>query len=395
LKLLYIGYFAAFGISIPFFAPYLWGLGLSGREIALMMSVAPCFHLGVPLLWGWVADRLRRPDLLLRIACIAACLGMAPMVFFRRMPQMLLAYAVHQLSAVAIIGLTDSLAITQARRTGVDYTRLRLWGSASFVLACWVMGPILAARAQGGGDPLVPMAITAAYALTALAAFGIRRAQADEAARAAPHFREVGVLLRNPRLRLLLAIAPLHWASLSPYHGFLGILAIKRGFSPITISYAYVVGVMAELAAFAFFPRLRKRFSLAAMLGAAAAATVVRWLLTALISDPVAMVALQALHAFTFGLFWGAAMAWLAECVPPELRATGQALYTTATFGIGNLIGYLGSGFLVDVSGGAQAAFVAAAAIEVIPLALILGLGRRLQPVPLQETRTATNRSLR
>ena len=169
LQLFYVCYFAAFGVSIPFFAPYLWGLGLSGREIALMMSVAPCFHLGVPLLWGWVADRIRRPDRMLRIACIGACLGLAPMVLVRRMPEMLLVYAIHQLSAVAIIGLTDSLAIAQARRTGVDYTRLRLWGSASFVFACWVMGPVLAARGQVGGDPLVPLVITGAYALAALA----------------------------------------------------------------------------------------------------------------------------------------------------------------------------------------------------------------------------------
>ena len=189
-------------------------------------------------------------------------------------------------------------------------------------------------------------------------------------------------------------IAPLHWASLSPYHGFLGILAIKRGFSAITISYAYVVGVLAELAAFFFFRRLRERFTLPSLMVVAAATTVVRWVLTALVTDAVTLVALQALHAFTFGLFWGAAMAWLAECVPPELRATGQALYTTATFGIGNLIGYMGSGFLVDVSGGAQAAFFAAAAIELVPLTVTLIFGRRFAPDEPQ-TLTAENRSRR
>ncbi len=376
LQLFYVCYFAAFGISIPFFAPYLWGLGLSGREIALMMSVAPVFHLGVPLLWGWVADRTRRPDRVLRIACLGAFLGMAPMVLVRGMPEMLGVYALHQIAAVAIVGLTDSLAIAQARRTGVDYTRLRLWGSASFVLACWVMGPILVARGRVGGDPLVPVVITGTYLLAALAALGIR-AVPGEPEREAPRIREVGQLLRNPRLRLLLVIAPLHWASLSPYHGFLGILALKRGFSAITISYAYVVGVLAELAAFVFFLRIRRRFSLPALFTAAAAATVVRWVLTALVTDPVAMVALQSLHGFTFGLFWGSAMAWLAECVPQRLRATGQTLYTTATFGIGNLIGYMGSGFLVDVGGGAQTAFLAAAALEVIPLVLTLVFGRR------------------
>ena len=380
LQFFYVCYFAAFGVSIPFFAPYLWGLGLSGREIALMMSVAPCFHLGVPLLWGWVADRTRRPDWLLRAACIGACIGLAPLAAVRTMPGMLLVYAVHQFSAVAIIGLIDSLALAQARRTGVDYTRLRLWGSASFVFACWVMGPVLVARARSGGDPLVPLVITAAYALTALAALGIRGGGAPEPDRPVPHARDLRELLRNPRLRFLLIVAPLHWASLSPYHGFLGILAIKRGFNATTISYAYVVGVLAELAAFYFFGRLRQLLSLPSLLILATSATVVRWLLTALVSDPIALVSLQVLHALTFGLFWGTAMAWLAECVPPALRATGQAVYTTVTFGIGNLIGYLGFGLLVDVSGGAEAAFLAAATIELVPLALTATLGRRLQP---------------
>jgi MFS transporter, PPP family, 3-phenylpropionic acid transporter len=388
LQLFYVCYFASFGVSIPFFAPYLWGLGLSGREIALMMSVAPAFHLGIPLLWGWAADRLRRPDRLLQIACVAACLGLAPMIAVRRMPQMLLVYAVHQLAAVAIIGLIDSLAITQARRAGVDYTRLRLWGSASFVLACWVMGPVLAARANPAGDPLVPMVITGAFAVTALAAFGLRRAPPTEE-RAAPHLGELGQLLRNPRLRFLLVIAPLHWASLSPYHGFLGILALKRGFGAITISYAYVIGVLAELGAFFLFQRLRQRFTLSSLLTVAAAVTVVRWVLTALVTDPATLVALQALHGFTFGLFWGSAVAWLAECVPNHLRATGQTLYTTATFGIGNLIGYLGSGFLVDVSGGAQAAFLAAAGLQVITLMLLLIFGRRFRPDTAHRIRTA------
>ena len=31
----------------------------------MMMSVAPFFHLAVPLGWGWLADKSRRPDLLL------------------------------------------------------------------------------------------------------------------------------------------------------------------------------------------------------------------------------------------------------------------------------------------------------------------------------------------
>jgi hypothetical protein len=66
--------------------------------------------------------------------------------------------------------------------------------------------------------------------------------------------------------------------------------------------------------------------------------------------------------------------------VPPALRATGQTLFTAATYGFGNLIGMLGSGALYDASGGAEAAFAAAAALELVPFALTVTLGRKLDP---------------
>ena len=94
MKLLYIGYFGAFGISIPFFPTYLCGLGLTGAQVAMLLSVAPLFHLGVPLFWGWIADRTRRPDLLLRLACAGAALALVPLAGARTLPGLLGAYAV-------------------------------------------------------------------------------------------------------------------------------------------------------------------------------------------------------------------------------------------------------------------------------------------------------------
>jgi PPP family 3-phenylpropionic acid transporter len=81
---------------------------------------------------------------------------------------------------------------------------------------------------------------------------------------------------------------------------------------------------------------------------------------------------LQALHAASFGLFWASSMAWLGEAVPPGLRATGQALFTALTFGLGNLLGFSACGRLYDASGGAQTAFLAAAALELVPLTMAL-----------------------
>ena len=73
----------------------------------------------------------------------------------------------------------------------------------------------------------------------------------------------------------------------------------------------------------------------------------------------------------TFGMFWATSMAWIGECVPSKLRATGQMLFST-TLGIGALVGFPAVGALYDATGGAGTAFAVAGSLEVIPILLVL-----------------------
>ena len=90
---------------------------------------------------------------------------------------------------------------------------------------------------------------------------------------------------------------------------------------------------------------------------------------------PAALIALQALHGMTFGMFWSAGIALVAETVPPELRATGQALLVMA-INAGGAVGNLAVGHFYDTVG-PSALFGVAAIGELLPLAVIL-YGRRL-----------------
>ena len=66
LELFYVCYFVVIGVSTPFFGPYLRQLGLSGQSTSAILSVAPMLQIGVPLAWGWLSDRSRRPNWVLR-----------------------------------------------------------------------------------------------------------------------------------------------------------------------------------------------------------------------------------------------------------------------------------------------------------------------------------------
>jgi len=376
LQLFYFCYYIAVGIALPFFPPYLRHLGLSGREISAMLSMAPLLHLFAPLVWGWVADRKRRPDLVLRVTCGGAFFVIGPLIVLRTMPGMVVLYFFHQVFAVAITGLADSLAVERAR-SGTDYGRIRLWGSLSFVLACAVVGPLLGARDPRGGDVLVPILLVGGFGLTFLASFGLR----GHGGREAPHMHDVKALLRDRRFRLIVVMASLHWACLAPYHTFFSIMLQDRGMSSGVVGAAFVVGVIAEIAAFYLFRHIRTRIAPAPLLVVCFAATVARWCLVAAVPSAQGQIALQLVHGLTYGLFWSTALAWVGECVPQRIRATGQALFTTATFGVGNLVGVLMSGWLYDTFHGAGAAFLAAGFLEIVPLTLAVTVGRRLCPV--------------
>jgi MFS family permease len=207
LKLFYVCYFVVVGVSTPFFGPYLRQLGLSGQAVSTILTVAPTLQLGVPMLWGWLADRSQRPHLILRGLCLGACLVSVPVIFVRTMPVLLVLYALQQIFAGSIMALADSVAVEKARVQGFEYARVRLWGSFSFIATCFATGALLDWRALKNGDALVPALVSVAFGLSFLAALGV----SGHAGWEAPRFGDVRRLLGDRRFRLLLLVAGLHW----------------------------------------------------------------------------------------------------------------------------------------------------------------------------------------
>src|SRR5512138_2963988 len=107
LKLFYLCYYLTLGVSTPFFPAYLRQLGLSGQQVSLLLATSPALQLFVPLGWGWLADRTRRPDLILRGMCLGAFLASLPVIVVRTMPALLGLYLAQQLFVVAIVSLAD------------------------------------------------------------------------------------------------------------------------------------------------------------------------------------------------------------------------------------------------------------------------------------------------
>jgi PPP family 3-phenylpropionic acid transporter len=290
--------------------------------------------------------------------------------FARTPAQVGIVLVLSALFSGAVVPLVDSTTVETVRRfEGQTYARTRLWGSIGFVVTAQGLGLLLTLRGDRAADRAMPFAYLACVGGFALLAQTLPPVPAHPDR---PHWRDASALLRNGRLLFVLAICGIHWAACAPYHLFFGVLVRDLGLPSTVTGSALALGVLAEVFALLAFAALLRRFSLRSLFAVAFAGTAIRWMLVAHARAAPALVALQLLHALSFGIFWGCAVEAMQRTVPVRLRATGQAVFSAVVFYGGNAIGYPLSGAGYDRFHSAAPLYGFAAVAELLPLVLLL-----------------------
>jgi len=370
LRWLYFLYYAGVGTFLSYFAPYLRGLGFTGEQIGLVTFGQQMVAAPATLIWGGIADRLGAPSRALAVCTAGMLFAVCGLPFAHTPAQVGAVLVLSGLFSGAVVPLLDSTTVETVKRfAGHSYARTRLWGSIGFVLTAQGLGLLLAFRGDRPADRAMPFAYLLCVAGYALLAQVLPPVDAHPDR---PHWRDAAVLLKNPRLLFVLAICAIHWAASAPYHLLFGVLVRDLGFPSTVTGAGLAVGVLGEVLALLTFATLLRRFSLRMLFGAVFAATALRWALLARASSAPELVGLQLLHALSFGMFWGCAVEALQRTVPVRLRATGQALFSALVFGAGNAAGYVLAGAGYDRFGSAAPLYTFAAAVELLPLLLLL-----------------------
>ncbi|HTO97568.1 MAG TPA: MFS transporter [Myxococcales bacterium] len=370
LRFFYFLYYASVGTFLSYFALWLRGLGFSGEQIGAVTFAQQAVAAPSALVWGGIADRLGAPARALSLCTAGMLLATCGLPFARTPAQVGGVLVLSALFSGAVVPLVDSTTVETIRRApGPSYARTRLWGSAGFILTAQGLGLLLAARGDRPGDRAMPLAYLGCVAGFTLLAQALPPMEAHPQR---PHFRDILPLLRNPRLLFLLAICAAHWTACAPYHLLFGVLVRDLGLPSSVTGAALATGVAAELFALLAFPALLRRFSLRLLFASAFAGSALRWAVLSRVHGALPLVALQLLHALSFGFFWGCAVEGMQRIVPVHLRATGQALFSALVFFGGNALGYALSGAAYDRLGSAAPLYAGAAAVELLPLLLLL-----------------------
>ncbi|HYO27868.1 MAG TPA: MFS transporter [Azonexus sp.] len=338
----YFFYFAFIGAFSPYFGLYLQSLNFSAWDIGLLMSQMQLMRLFGPNLWGWLADRFGRRLVIIRLAALAGLAGFTAFFWLDKLGGMLVAMAVIAFFWSAALPLVETLTFDHLREERGRYSRIRLWGSIGFIVAVLGTGAVLDVL------PLNGLLWVCWGILAGILVLAVVLTDATTA----PHPHDslpVGDILRQPRVRALLAACFAMSAAHGALYVFLSIHLASLGYSKAEVGGLWSLGVLAEIVVFMLMTRLNRRYSLRVLLLASFAAAILRFLLIGWGAESLAvMVLAQLMHGLTFGAYHASAIAAINLWFPGRAQGRGQALYSSISFGAGGLLGGLLSGWTWD-----------------------------------------------
>jgi len=375
IALYFAAMFVIYGVLIPFLPVWLDGRGLDANEVAIVMAVPFILRLAVTPTVAIFADRLGAHRLLIIAsawAALAASLALGGMTGF--WPILLIA-APLSLAAATMMPLVEAIAVKGVRLYALDYGRMRLWGSLSFV----VVGLIVGALIDRSGSEAALWVMIAGTLLTVAAAHALPHAPAaaaaDETAPATPPrsvTREVLRLLRMPVFLAFLIAASAVQASHAMFYTFGALHMRDQGISGAWVGALWAIGVLAEVALFAVAGSRFRHLKPDTLLAIGAAAAILRWAVMTLDPPLALLIPLQLLHALTYGATHLGAILFVARAVPDDVSGTVQALYATFASGVAMGIATWASGPLFNAYKGGAYASMAGLAAASLAAALVI-----------------------
>lgn len=368
MALLYAAIFLPVGVHLPYFPLWLEESGFDANEIAFLLSAPMFLRLATTPFITTLADRVsdRANVLVATVACTAALsLGY---LLEPTYTLILVISILIQMVWTPHAPLADSLALSGVRRWGIDYPRIRKWGSIAFLTANVGGGAILGFT----GAAAVPFIITAGLSVAVVASLFTPRLgrPRQPSPLSAAKLKDAPGSMFTRRFLLFISGAALINAS----HGFLyafGTIYWKSiGITESAIGMFWACAVLAEIGLMLLYRRYLGRLSAPAVLAVAGCAALLRWVLFpvagALGGGTVAFLAVQSLHSLSTGLILVGVPKMIAELVGEERMGAAQGL---VFFGNGLAMG------VVTLASGPLYAGLGAGGFYVMAATALAGLG--------------------
>ncbi len=347
LSLLYFSMFAFIGIHMPFWPVWLKSRGIDTVGIAALTALSFVLKIVVtPMVSKYVDTTGDKRKAVVWLAS-GLMLGCSLFYFTHGFVQIFLLTTLAFASWSPIMALAESITTVAAKAQKLDYGRIRLWGSISFLLVASFSGKLL----QAFGEQVLLWAIVAATVLLWLAALALPRSTTPARAVGSKPTVSNSPFFQSKWFVVFLIATMLIQGSHAAYFTFASIHWRGHGLSDQAVGLLWGASLVAEVVFFAFGRSVVDRMGAVNVILLGGVAAAVRWAVIGITGDPLLLALAQLLHAFSFGASHFAAIRIISEKVDDSLSASGQGLYSAFIMGLGMGIFVLASGPLYAALG--------------------------------------------
>ncbi|MGY0149928.1 3-phenylpropionate MFS transporter [Edwardsiella tarda] len=308
LGLSYFTYFFSFGVFLPFWSLWLQDQGVAPESIGVLLGAGMGARFIGSLFITPAVKKTSQLIVALRLVTLIALFAGVAFMLGNAWAWLLAVMIGFSLFYGPLVPLTDALAATWQRQIGLDYGKVRLWGSLAFIIGSAVTGELVNAF---GHQAILYSLLAGLLAMLLGMLPRPARPPLDGPAQQAAQVTPWPILLREGAVwRFLLCCALLQGAH-AGYYAFSTLFWSQAGYSASLIGYLWSLGVVAEVIIFALSNRLFRRWTVSGLLLLSCLCALLRWVMMGATTALPWLVAMQILHAGTFTVCHLAAMRFI------------------------------------------------------------------------------------
>ncbi|WMT43549.1 MFS transporter [Paenibacillus sp. D2_2] len=298
-------------------------LGFTNGQIGVLYALGPMISLIANLLWSIASDKFRTIKKIMCILLIGQIIMSYILSISTTFSVIMLMITIFYFFFYPVFPLSDTIAINAAKQHGKSFITVRIFGSIGYAFFALAIGYVLSVIGASK-----TMWVTMAIAGIALLITMFIQDQSSPVAKM--DMSGIWSILRQKELLWFFGCVFCLAIAVRMNDAFLTITLKDLGAGENVIGWAQLASSCSEIPIFLILSIYGERFKELPLLIIASLVFATRFLLVSLTDSAYAIIAIQTMHSFSFGIFYVTSIRMLTRMIPDQFRATGMALFTIA-----------------------------------------------------------------
>jgi len=326
----FINFYFIWGIFLPFWWIWLTGQGVTTEQVGVLFSIA--------LVLRFVSSLTVLPQVsssngmfrLMRILAFITLISFASLFYLHGYIWLATLTLLVNFMMAPMMPLGDIVGSRLVKQIQLDYGRVRLWGSVSFIIGSTVVGWLIV---DFGLQAILALIVLACATLLIITLANLTPQLTDNIESNKGKKTSILKLLKQPEVILFLLIVGIIQGSHGAYYAFSTIYWDSLGISGSVIAWLWAISVFAEVLILRFNSKLFSKWSIKQMLLLSLIGGVIRWWVLSATGNVYLLALVQTLHGLTFAVTHLAAIRYISQQKASQLVAY-QSLYSGVALGL-------------------------------------------------------------